>query len=65
MLKDYAVALFALLMAIAFFYLVIRKIKLRQSHIIDIALWSILMANFFLPAMHERYLYAADVLAIV
>jgi len=65
MLKDYAVALFALLMAIAFFYLVVRKIKLRQSHVIDIALWSILMANFFLPAMHERYLYAADVLAIV
>ena len=52
-------------MAIAFFYLVVRKLKLRQSHIVDIALWAILMSNFFLPAMHERYLYVADVLAIV
>lgn len=65
LLRDYGIALFALLMAIAFFYLVVRKLKLRQSHIVDIALWAVLMSNFFLPAMHERYLYVADVLAIV
>jgi Gpi18-like mannosyltransferase len=27
--------------------------------------WSLLMANFFLPAMHDRYLFAADVLILL
>ena len=64
MLAPYGVALFALLMAIAFFYLVIKKLRISKDSIIDIALWSVLMANFFLPAMHERYLYMADGLSL-
>lgn len=65
MLSGYAFGLFALLMAVAFFYLVVRKWRVRSDTIIDVALWSLLMANFFLPAMHERYLYVADVLSLV
>jgi Gpi18-like mannosyltransferase len=64
LLRDYAIALFALIMAVSFFYLVIKKIRIRQSHIIDVAIWVVLMCNFFLPAMHERYLFPADVLSI-
>jgi hypothetical protein len=57
--------IFALLMAIAFFFLVNKKIRVRQNAIVDIVLWSVLMANFFLPAMHERYLFVADVISWV
>jgi Gpi18-like mannosyltransferase len=65
LLSEYGFALFAVLMAVAFFYLVIKKLRLHLENIVDIALWSVLMANFFLPAMHERYLYIADSLSLV
>jgi len=60
----YGLGLFAILMAAAFFYLLIRRFHVRKEAIVDVALWAILMANFFLPAMHERYLYVADVLSL-
>ena len=42
-----------------------KKIKFDNKAIIEFALWSILICNFFLPQMHERYLFMADVIGIV
>lgn len=42
-----------------------KKIKFDKKAIIDFALWSILLCNFFLPQMHDRYLFMADVIALI
>jgi len=60
----YAIGLFAVLMAISLFRLMLRKVIIKRSVVLELALWSVLMAVFFLPAMHERYLYIADVLSV-
>ncbi len=60
----YAIGLFAVLMAISLFRLMLRKVTIKRGIVLELALWSVLMAVFFLPAMHERYLYIADVLSI-
>ena len=47
-------------------YLVIdKKIKFDSRAIIEFALWSLLICTFFLPRMHERYLFVGDVLALL
>lgn len=42
-----------------------KKIKFNKETIIDFALWSILICTFFLPQMHERYLFMADVISLL
>ena len=42
-----------------------KKIKFDKKTIIDFALWSILICTFFLPQMHERYLFMADVIGLL
>ena len=47
-------------------YLVIdKKVKFDARAIIEFALWSVLISTFFLPSMHERYLFVGDVLALL
>jgi len=57
--------LFSAVMGLTFLTFIIKKIIPQPKHILFLALWSVMVANFFLPAMHERYLYAADVLALL
>ena len=42
-----------------------KKIKFDQKAIIDFGLWSILLCTFFLPQMHERYMFMADVIGLL
>ena len=55
---------FVIYLAIAIFVLC-KKIKFGQQEIIEFGLLSILIATFFLPHMHDRYLYFADILSIL
>lgn len=49
-----------------FCFLVYKSVvELREDVIIKLALLLVLMLPFFLPRMHERYFFAADVMAIV
>ena len=64
-LNLFAIGLFTALMAMQWLAMLIQKITLNREHILLFTYWSILMANFFLPAMHERYLFAADVIVII
>ena len=43
----------------------IKKIKFNKNTIIEFGLFSILIATFFLPHMHERYLFMGDVIALL
>ena len=64
-LNQMAIGLFIVLMAIQFLMMLLTKVTLTMKPLMLLAYWSLLMANFFLPAMHERYLFAADVLILV
>ena len=55
---------FILLIALA--YLVYtKKTKFDKNAIIEFGLLSILLTTFFLPQMHERYLFMGDVIALL
>ena len=46
-------------------YIVIKKIKLKDSDYIEIGVLFLMIIVFFLPCMHDRYLYIADVLSVI
>lgn len=46
-------------------YCFVDKVKWNDRSIITIGLLCILICYFFLPCMHERYMYVADVLSII
>jgi Gpi18-like mannosyltransferase len=64
-LSLFAFSLFAAVMGITFLWLIVRKFKVTSTNVYLLSLWSVMVANFFLPAMHERYLYAADILSVI
>lgn len=42
-----------------------KKVKFDNKAIIEFGLWSILICTFFLPHMHDRYMYMADIIGIL
>ncbi len=42
-----------------------KKIKFDKNAIIEFALFSIIITTFFLPQMHDRYLFMGDVIALL
>lgn len=57
--------LFTVVVLFSVYYIVYGKAKeLSNSQILSMALWTILCLVYFLPNMHERYGYAAEVLCI-
>ena len=64
-LNQLAFGLFAILMAVQLLMMLLTKVKLTMKPLLLLAYWSLLMANFFLPAMHERYLFAGDVIILI
>jgi len=47
------------------FMVIYKKIKFDKQRIIEFSLWSIMIATFFLPRMHDRYLFMGDILSIL
>ena len=45
--------------------MIYKKIKFGKQQIIEFGLLSILIATFFLPHMHDRYLFFADIFSIL
>lgn len=41
------------------------KVKIQGKEVVLVGLWSVVLSTFLLPYMHDRYLYLADVLAIL
>ncbi len=42
-----------------------KKVKFDNIAILEFGIWSILIATFFLPFMHDRYMYMADILGVI
>ena len=47
------------------FMVLYKKVKFDNKAIIEFAIWSILIATFFLPHMHDRYIYMADLIGLL
>lgn len=50
---------------IIWLYVIIRKVKFNKEKILSVGLWSLLIAIYFLPRMHERYMFVGDILSII
>lgn len=53
------------ILAITGIVILYKGIKIDNKMIIELSLWSVLVCTFFLPSMHDRYLYMADVISII
>lgn len=51
--------------AIMAFYLIYKNVKLSNKQIIKLGLWSVVIATFFMPNMHDRYMFVADILSLI
>lgn len=51
--------------AIMAFMVLYKKIKFDKQQIIEFGLWSVMIATFLLPHMHDRYLFAGDILSVL
>ncbi len=51
--------------AIMAFMVLHKKIKFDKRQIIEFGLWSVMIATFLLPHMHDRYLFVGDILSIL
>lgn len=55
------ITIFAVI-ALIFLY---KKVKINQEDIITLSLWSVMICTFFLPHMHDRYLFLGDILSVI
>lgn len=66
---DYAIKIMSIITILIFVLLLLycigKKIKFDNKNILQLAILSILICNLFLPCMHERYLYMADLISII
>ena len=46
------------------FLVLYKRIKFDNKAIVEFGLWSVLICTFFLPHMHDRYMFIADILGI-
>ena len=51
--------------AITAILVIYKDIKIERKMIVNLSLWSVLICTFFLPSMHDRYMYTADVISII
>ncbi len=51
--------------AIVLFFVLFKKIKFNNEKILLLAVWFITIITFFLPGIHERYLYVGEVLSVI
>ena len=51
--------------AIMAFIVLYKKIEFDKQKIIEFGFWSVLVATFVLPHMHDRYLFVGDILSLL
>ena len=54
-----------LICLITLIYLMYKKVNLTNKMMLNLGLWFVVIVTFFLPCMHERYLYLGCVLAVI
>jgi len=46
-------------------YCLLKKVKFNNEKILTVAIWSIVICTYFLPRMHDRYMFVADILSVI
>ena len=46
-------------------YILLKKVSFTNKKILLLSIWSIVISTFFLPHMHERYMYTAEILSVI
>lgn len=46
-------------------YIIYKKVKWNPEKILNLSIWFIVITTFVLPGMHDRYLYVAEILALI
>lgn len=64
-LKYLGMILCVVAFAVILFIIIDRKIKLDQKNILLLCCISVITATYFLPYMHERYMFMADLFSII
>lgn len=54
-----------LIYAITAIKILYNKISLKDVDIIELGVWSVMVATFFLPRMHDRYAFSAEILSLI
>jgi Gpi18-like mannosyltransferase len=54
-----------LIFVLMFYYIMKNKVKFNLENILLLMIWSILICVFFLPHMHERYMFSADIFSLL
>lgn len=47
------------------FYLIYKKVSWNDEKILNLTLWFVIIVTYFLPGMHERYLFVGEILAVI
>ena len=65
MIAKIGVIITLLIFFIMWLFVLIKKVEFNSEKIITVALWSIIVSTYFLPRMHERYMFVAEILSII
>lgn len=65
MMKDFLICISLVILLLAYLFILNNKQLLTGQKILIIATWTCWTCVMFLPSMHERYMYVADVLLIL
>lgn len=64
-LSKLGILFLIIIFAFILFYIIKKKVILNIENILLLTILSILLCTFFLPYMHERYLFAADIFSLL
>ena len=65
LISKIGIVITMLIYFLVWLYVLVKKVRFNNEKVITIGLWSIIIATFFLPRMHERYMFLADVLSVL
>ena len=65
MMKDFLICITLVILLLAYLFILNNKQLLTGQKILIIATWTCWTCVMFLPSMHERYMYVADILLIL
>ena len=50
---------------IMWLFVLVKKVNFNSEKILSLALWCLIIATYFLPRMHDRYMFVGDILSII
>jgi Gpi18-like mannosyltransferase len=63
--RTFAIFLTIAIFGIMTFLIIYKKYDISKANIVSLSMWSVYVCLIFLPAMHERYGFAIDILSVI